>query len=288
MRACGSPCGGSYSENLTRRESCRGARRSTTGRSRQRHKGPPTSTKTKCGEGAKLMVVADSRGLPLGVRIALESPAEVTLVESTLEQGAGPTATPCGCVSKSKGRSSSVLIGRIAKDPQYSTAVRYAATAADGPSKGCGVAQKLPPTCCSIRALVQDILGLPESRLPDDHPSTVLNMLLVLPFPLIRTCHRNPHLPSAPSAFPSWPSPRRCSTPRAIWVAGEVKGYCVVTPPHWAACHCIEAFAFSTAFMKSASLYFFFIFSISAIISSPLMDASIWFIRLPLAMCAND
>ena len=50
--------------------------------------------KTKRGKGTKLMVVADGRGVPLGVRIALAAPAEVTLIESTLEQVAVPRSGP--------------------------------------------------------------------------------------------------------------------------------------------------------------------------------------------------
>jgi transposase len=49
---------------------------------------------TKRGEGTKLMVVADGRGIPLGVRIAPSSPAEVTFIESTLEQVAVPRSNP--------------------------------------------------------------------------------------------------------------------------------------------------------------------------------------------------
>jgi transposase len=50
--------------------------------------------KTRRGKGTKLMVVADGRGVPLGVRIAQASPAEVTLIESTLEQVAVPRSGP--------------------------------------------------------------------------------------------------------------------------------------------------------------------------------------------------
>jgi transposase len=50
--------------------------------------------KTKRGKGTKLMVVADGRGVALGVRIAPASPAEVTLIESTLEQVAVPRSGP--------------------------------------------------------------------------------------------------------------------------------------------------------------------------------------------------
>ena len=40
--------------------------------------------KTKRGKGSKLLVVADSAGVPLGVHVAAASPAEITLVEETL------------------------------------------------------------------------------------------------------------------------------------------------------------------------------------------------------------
>ena len=41
--------------------------------------------KTKRGKGTKWMVVADGEGLPLGARLASASPAEVTLIEETLD-----------------------------------------------------------------------------------------------------------------------------------------------------------------------------------------------------------
>jgi transposase len=44
--------------------------------------------KTKRGKRTKLMVVADGRGIPLGVHIAPASPAEVTMIGSTLDQAA--------------------------------------------------------------------------------------------------------------------------------------------------------------------------------------------------------
>ena len=46
--------------------------------------------KTKRGKGTKLMVVADGKGIPLGVHIASATPNEVTLIETTLEQVAIP------------------------------------------------------------------------------------------------------------------------------------------------------------------------------------------------------
>lgn len=46
--------------------------------------------KTKRGKGTKLMVVADGKGVPLGVQIESASPHEATLIESTLEQVAVP------------------------------------------------------------------------------------------------------------------------------------------------------------------------------------------------------
>jgi len=46
--------------------------------------------KTKRGKGTKLMVVADGKGVPLGVQLASATPNEVTLIESTLEKVAVP------------------------------------------------------------------------------------------------------------------------------------------------------------------------------------------------------
>ncbi|MCB9852904.1 MAG: IS5 family transposase [Phycisphaerales bacterium] len=42
--------------------------------------------KTKRGKGTKWMVVADGAGVPLGVRLTSATPAEVTLLEPTLER----------------------------------------------------------------------------------------------------------------------------------------------------------------------------------------------------------
>ncbi len=45
---------------------------------------------TKRGKGTKLMVVADGKGIPLGVHLASATPNEVTLIETTLNQVAVP------------------------------------------------------------------------------------------------------------------------------------------------------------------------------------------------------
>ena len=50
--------------------------------------------KTKLRKGNKLMATADSRGVPLGVRIAPASPAGVMLIASMLKQGAVPRSGP--------------------------------------------------------------------------------------------------------------------------------------------------------------------------------------------------
>ena len=55
-----------------------------------RKKGVADVGKTKRGKGTKLMVVADGRGVPLGVRIAPASPAEVTLIEQVAVPRSGP------------------------------------------------------------------------------------------------------------------------------------------------------------------------------------------------------
>ncbi len=44
--------------------------------------------KTKRGKGTKIMGIADGHGLPLALRTESASPAEVTLVEATLEERA--------------------------------------------------------------------------------------------------------------------------------------------------------------------------------------------------------
>lgn len=41
--------------------------------------------KTRRGKGSKIMAIADAHGLPLAVDVASASPAEVTLVESTID-----------------------------------------------------------------------------------------------------------------------------------------------------------------------------------------------------------
>ena len=43
--------------------------------------------KTRRGKGSKIMAIADAHGLPIAVDIESASPHEVTLVESTLDQG---------------------------------------------------------------------------------------------------------------------------------------------------------------------------------------------------------
>lgn len=50
--------------------------------------------KTKRGKGTKWMVVVDGEGIPLGSRLESASPAEVTLIESTLEQVKVPRRSP--------------------------------------------------------------------------------------------------------------------------------------------------------------------------------------------------
>ena len=47
-------------------------------------KGGSDVGKTKRGKGSKWMVVVDGQGVPLGIHVASASPAEVTLVEPTL------------------------------------------------------------------------------------------------------------------------------------------------------------------------------------------------------------
>jgi transposase len=51
---------------------------------RSREKGGESIGKTKRGKGTKWMVVVDGAGVPLGSRLLEASPAEVTLVEHTL------------------------------------------------------------------------------------------------------------------------------------------------------------------------------------------------------------
>lgn len=51
---------------------------------RSRQKGGAAIGKTKRGKGTKWMVVVDGQGVPLGSRLLEASPAEVTLVEHTL------------------------------------------------------------------------------------------------------------------------------------------------------------------------------------------------------------
>lgn len=48
-------------------------------------KGGASIGKTKRGKGTKLMVVADGKGIPLGISIHSASPAEVTLAQETLD-----------------------------------------------------------------------------------------------------------------------------------------------------------------------------------------------------------
>src|SRR5919197_6770945 len=52
---------------------------------RAREKGGPKVGKTKRGKGTKWMVVVDGAGTPLGAYLEAASPAEVTLLETTLD-----------------------------------------------------------------------------------------------------------------------------------------------------------------------------------------------------------
>jgi transposase len=49
---------------------------------------------TKRGKGTKCLVVVDGQGVPLGIRLESASPAEVTLLESTLATIAVPRSGP--------------------------------------------------------------------------------------------------------------------------------------------------------------------------------------------------
>lgn len=49
-------------------------------------KGGACVGKTKCGKGTKIMVLSDAEGIPLAAEIHSASPAEVTLIESLLDQ----------------------------------------------------------------------------------------------------------------------------------------------------------------------------------------------------------
>lgn len=55
-------------------------------------KGGSAVGKTKRGKGTKCMVLADGKGIPLGVLLASASPHEVTLAEPTLQQVRVPRA----------------------------------------------------------------------------------------------------------------------------------------------------------------------------------------------------
>ena len=57
-------------------------------------KGGDAVGKTKRGKGTKWMVVVDGQGIPLGNQLVSASPAEVTLVESTLATIAVPRKGP--------------------------------------------------------------------------------------------------------------------------------------------------------------------------------------------------
>jgi len=46
----------------------------------------PKVGKTKRGKGSKVMVVADGKGIPLGVSLASASPHEVKVIDKTIEQ----------------------------------------------------------------------------------------------------------------------------------------------------------------------------------------------------------
>jgi transposase len=53
---------------------------------RPRNKGGACVGKTKCGKGTKIMVLSEAEGIPLAAEIHSASPAEVTLIESLLDE----------------------------------------------------------------------------------------------------------------------------------------------------------------------------------------------------------
>src|SRR5215831_13496192 len=63
---------------------------------RTRQKRGPKVGKTKRGKGTKLMVLVDGAGTPLGLHVAAASPAEVTLLDATLETVRVPRAHRAG------------------------------------------------------------------------------------------------------------------------------------------------------------------------------------------------
>jgi hypothetical protein len=135
--------------------------------------------KTKSGKRAKLMVVADGRGVPTGVRIAPASPAEVTLIESTLEQVAVPRSGP----GRPRMKPRRLIYDKAADSDAPGLRLKKHGIELIYPHR----ANRKRPSLqndrslrrCPIRPQLQDVLGHPQGRLPDDHLSTVLKPLLL-------------------------------------------------------------------------------------------------------------
>ncbi len=171
--------------------------------------------KTKRGKGTKFIVVADGQCVSLGVCIAPASPAKVTLIESTLKQvavprsGLGRPRTKPRRLIYDKAADTDALRLRLKKrgielicphwsnrkDPHSRTAIPCAATDADGPPKGPWPGSETFAGWWSDTRLSPRCSWLPQGRLRDDHPSTVLKPLQVF-------LHKQPH---ASGAYDRWP-----------------------------------------------------------------------------------
>ena len=82
---CELRCGARFCPTSTKPGGLTGRRPLSTPAFSPQKRGPGVG-KTKRGKGTKGMVVADGQGIPLGLRLASASPAEVTLLEETLDE----------------------------------------------------------------------------------------------------------------------------------------------------------------------------------------------------------
>jgi len=195
-QASGPTSGEGSSANLTKRLSCDGTRRSATGRSRMqkpvpRHRQKQTRKGCKAhGDGRRLRWTSESSHFPGGSRAhrvdarassrpAIRSwPFADEAATAHLRQGSRQQRPAVNAEEEQYRADLSPSV-----EPQKADSPRWS-FATPLPSlldhrKDCGLAQKLPKSGHLIRAQVQAVPGLPEGRLPDDHPSTGLKPLLV-------------------------------------------------------------------------------------------------------------
>lgn len=198
-QASGWISGASSSGNSTRKASCHGTRRSATGSSRPETTWPP-HRQNETRKGYKAYGGGRRPGQTSGIshfpnfpggshahRVDARASSRPSIrtwpsvdeaATAHLRQGRRQRGT---ATAAQEARDRADLSSSI--ESQKACALRRSfATPLPPPRdhrKDGGMARKLPHACRQIRAQVQDVPGLPEGRLSDDHASSVLKPLLV-------------------------------------------------------------------------------------------------------------